>query len=263
MQWAPGQHVFLRFWALGLNAYTSHPFTICSLPDSKEMVFYIRPQAGITARLKTLIETKRGFMPMSIDGPYGDRDVASKLARYSSALLVAGGSGAGFLFPVLESVFKTASKEVDVRVVIAVRHMESASWISEAVDAILGAKSPKQRVDVKIYITDEVASAADVRKLTVLSGDFDEEKAGKQESNLSLIEEKHTAIVQGKGRPDLKSLIAAETTNGMSGGVGVVGCGPAGMMRDVNEACVESQIKILKGESGAREVWLHTEAFSW
>lgn len=40
MSWKPGQHVFLRFWALGLHAMTMHPFTICSLPSSKKMVFY-------------------------------------------------------------------------------------------------------------------------------------------------------------------------------------------------------------------------------
>jgi predicted ferric reductase len=44
MRWAPGQHAFLRFWALGLHAYTSHPFTICNVADSGEMVFYMKPQ---------------------------------------------------------------------------------------------------------------------------------------------------------------------------------------------------------------------------
>jgi hypothetical protein len=50
MSWKPGQHVFLRFWALpGLHSYSMHPFTICSLPSSGEMVFFVRPHRGFTA----------------------------------------------------------------------------------------------------------------------------------------------------------------------------------------------------------------------
>ena len=94
MSWKPGQHVFLRFWALpGLHPYSMHPFTICSLPSSGEMVFFVRPHRGFTGRLKKLVETRYGTMAMSIDGPYGNRGTASKLASSDKVHLIAGSSG--------------------------------------------------------------------------------------------------------------------------------------------------------------------------
>jgi hypothetical protein len=37
-----------------------------------------------------MIENKFGTMPMSIDGPYGTRDVASTLATHDKVMLIAG-----------------------------------------------------------------------------------------------------------------------------------------------------------------------------
>lgn len=49
--WSIGQHVFVRFVGLGPHAWTSHPFTICSLParageKDNELVLYIRAQGA-------------------------------------------------------------------------------------------------------------------------------------------------------------------------------------------------------------------------
>jgi ferredoxin-NADP reductase len=271
MKWAPGQHVFLRFWAMGLNAYTTHPFTICSLPDSKEMVFYVRPQAGITARLKTLIGTRRGFMPMSIDGPYGDGGVSTRLAAHTSVVLIAGGSGAGVLFPLLEDLLKKAgsSSKLDVKVVIAVRHLDSAVWISDVLDGILAAKDPEHTVIVEIYVTDQPAPPSIDSSATTSSIPLGElESAEKPVSHTAASTssgEKHASLIQGRGRPDLVALIEESTrTGGESGGdVGVVGCGPAGMLYDIQEACADAQKRVLQGAVGSRSVWLHVEAFSW
>ncbi|KUJ12464.1 uncharacterized protein LY89DRAFT_208058 [Mollisia scopiformis] len=251
--WAPGQHVFLRFWALGLHAYTTHPFTICSLPDSGEMVFYMKPQGGFTARLKSLVQSQKGWMPMSVDGPYGDTDTASTLASHEKPLIIAGGSGVGYLLGVLRGVLKEAGRAKDIKAIIAVRHSSSASWILETVESILS--ETKSGVSVELHITDSVpvepsSSSDDIEKVA---------------SRTSLpISSSHAGItiIQGQGRPDLKELIRGVTSEG-SGSVGVAACGPSGMMSDVGNSCAEAQGRILRGGKGPRSVWLHTEAFSW
>jgi hypothetical protein len=44
--------------------------------------------------------------------------------------------------------------------------------------------------------------------------------------------------------------------------VGVVACGPAEMIHDVQVAVAEAQLQILRGR-GTSEIYLHTESFEW
>jgi NAD(P)H-flavin reductase len=155
MSWKASQHVFLKFYTSGGHWYTFHPFTICSLPSSGEMVFYIRPHKGITGALKNMIENKFGIMLMSIDGPYRNRDVASTLATHDKVLLIAGGSGTGFLFPIIESLLLDGSNCPHVHVVIAIRYSDSTSWIVGALERVIGSKHTAGRVKIHIQITDE------------------------------------------------------------------------------------------------------------
>lgn len=265
MRWRPGQHVFLGFWALGLNAYTSHPFTICSLPGKGEMVFYMKAQAAFTKKLKYLVETQHGWMPMSVDGPYGDIDIASTLASYDKALLIAGGSGVGYLLGVLEGVLEDAKKVVrDVKVIIAVRHSDSASWILEVVESILS--ETKLGVKIELHITDSLPSSSlEASKLEPGSSSDDVEKVASRTATTPLapISSSHAgiAIIQSRGRPDLRKLIRGVTME--EGSVGVSACGPASMMLDVTNSCADAQSRILRGGAGAKSVWLHTENFSW
>ncbi|KFA76758.1 hypothetical protein S40288_09671 [Stachybotrys chartarum IBT 40288] len=43
--WKPGQHIYVRFLALGIHSLTFHPFKICSLPSTdgnNDMVLYVK-----------------------------------------------------------------------------------------------------------------------------------------------------------------------------------------------------------------------------
>jgi ferric-chelate reductase len=105
MSWKASQHVFLKFYTSGGHWYTFHPFTICSLPSSGEMVFYIRPHKGITGALKNMIENKFGVMLMSIDGPYRNRDVAGTLATHGKVLPSQEDRGLGFYSPLSKAFY--------------------------------------------------------------------------------------------------------------------------------------------------------------
>jgi NAD(P)H-flavin reductase len=268
MSWKAGQHAFLKFYASGGHWYTFHPFTICSLPSSGEMVFYLRPHKGITGALKDMIETKFGTMPMSIDGPYGNRDVASTLATHENVMLIAGGSGTGFLFPIIESLLLGGSNCPDVHMVMAIRNSDSASWIVGALERVIGSKNTAGRVKIHIQITDEGstprASRTQSLEISSLSDDNDLEKTATNAAIPVPPSQSGITVVQGQGRPDLKELIRIATQDGAKGtSVGITACGPPSMMLDVRNGCAEAQTMILKGNGGATEVWLHTEAFSW
>jgi NAD(P)H-flavin reductase len=105
--WKPGQHCFLRFRDFGIHTLSSHPFTICSLPnrnpkEKSELVFYIRHQGGFTSKLyQHALEKPEVSVGVMVDGPYGGID----LQRYYEAehlLVIAGGSGAGWILPFIE-----------------------------------------------------------------------------------------------------------------------------------------------------------------
>lgn len=267
IMWSPGQHVFLRFWTLGIHALSTHPFTICSLPDSKKMEFFVKPAGGFTARMAKLAE--RGErIPVNIDGPYGDALTVEKLSEKDKAVLIAGGSGAGYLLPFLKSLVRdTMARATDVKVVIAVRHRDSLDWLHDAIDSILSVqKQNTARVSVELHITDDIPATttdtASTSSADAIRPSSDPEKKGTRTKarSYSASSQKGIAVIEGRGRPDLKALIKECTMEGRS--VGVAACGPASMMLDVRNACAEAQTGIIAGKIGG-EVWLHTESFSW
>ncbi|KAH6679077.1 ferric reductase [Halenospora varia] len=268
MTWAPGQHVFLRFRGVGIHALATHPFTICSLPSSQQMEFLVKVRGGITSRLAKLAENGAS-VPVSIDGPYGSAVVAEKLKGFEKVLLVAGGSGAGYLLPFVESL---ASAGKAVQVVLAVRHRESATWFSEVMEKIMGFEE-KGGVRVEIHVTDDApghkseevvhdASSAETPTPDTHSAAEDIEKVATNSKTKPLHQahSSRTTIIEGNGRPQLRKVIEDLTAGGES--VGIAACGPAGMMYDVQNACAEAQARRVKGKSEGG-VWFHSEAFSW
>ena len=127
--WAPGQHFLLNIPFI--SKYTSHPFTVASVCDSKavsaaghELIFYVRAKKGWTKRLwNAVVELHHQglkypsgdgrlppFCPLPprgvllrafVDGPFGSAGHA-RWNDHSTVLLVAGGSGVSFALSVLE-----------------------------------------------------------------------------------------------------------------------------------------------------------------
>jgi predicted ferric reductase len=261
MSWKPGQHVFLRFWALpGLHSYSMHPFTIGSLPSTGEMIFFVRSHRGFTGRLKKLVGTGYGTMAMSIDGPYGNTDTANRLASSDKALLITGGSGTGYLLPLLQSILQDPNSNAEVYVTIAVRQSISAHWIVDELQRVLEACTSNRKVQIDIHITDNSSSPQTFET----SYEEESEKTALRYSGPIISRHKSITIIRGKGRPDLKELIRRNTTDAEKGtSVSITSCGPSSMGLDIRNACAKAQGRILQGKGGAGEVWLHCEAFGW
>ena len=105
--WTVGQHFFVQFLSFGPHAWTTHPFTSCSLPPRQgvhetreaEVVFYIRQREGVTGRLgRHLSSRPHSTTKVTLDGPYGGVNMR-RFESCSQVVVVAGGSGAGWTIP--------------------------------------------------------------------------------------------------------------------------------------------------------------------
>lgn len=291
--WGVGQHFFVRFLSLGIHAVSIHPFTACSLPGSSfhtddstsELVLYIRPQAGFTARLAHYAETHpNGSIRVLLDGPYGGVHM-QKISNSQRQLVIAGGSGAGWLLPMITTFLcqtqaisdKEEAKSLrSARIVLVTRDVATHHWFEETLRELLakfGLDKMPTSLEVELYYTgphDGTVTAAE-------SGQFlqqlsePEKAAGTEQipvpsgsdTDNSLETGRSTSVKHHNGRPDLQSIIHAEAmSSGPTGQLGVFVCGPASMQVDVSNAVADQQIAVLRGGT-AKDVYLHMEHFSW
>ncbi|KAF3042871.1 hypothetical protein E8E12_001490 [Didymella heteroderae] len=297
MRWKPGQHCFLRFTSFGLQAFSAHPFTICPLPpiqvDGKsELVFYIRHSNGLTKKLYENAQ-KRPETPVAllIDGPYGDINM-QRFHEADRSLVIAGGSGVGWIFFFLELFCRqcsaTRTREITVgnelspndeekhtgglergrrlRIVLATRDLDSRTWFLETVAELFAKYSLPQKlddIDIEVHLTgkaERTVSVAGSRENEGLSSSSDniENEIKHKHINVEAPTEEH------HGRPDLSRAIHTESkaTTANDEYLSVHVCGPLTMQNDVRNAVAKENLEILKGaKSGG--VYVHLEHFSW
>lgn len=281
--WKPGQHVFVRFLALGLNGLTSHPLTICSLPDetgkNSKMAFYLRPKQGFTGRLASLAPgSSRSSMPVLFEGPYGGLGPRA-LTGFDRILLVAGGSGGSFILPLLQNLVRcatvqTRTREVagnppEIEVVWAARHQDSISWFTDALDRFLP-RSSRGSIKVCIHITRSEGSSSPSTAPSSHSNTTDpavmndpkpyDHRSEASDEKVSRLSNDMVSL-RFEGRPSLPTIIDA--TAAFPGSVGVVVCGPSSMNHDVRNATSDVQARIISGAAIVSELYLHTENYSY
>ncbi|KAE9990939.1 hypothetical protein EG327_000710 [Venturia inaequalis] len=151
ISWTPGQHIFIRFPSLGLHGLTSHPFIISCLPPSHskntvakaedtELIFYLKPMKGITARLAALASKAPNItVPILLDGPYGGLTIKT-FAKFDRVLLIAGGAGAGFTLPLIEDILRhqhttsPSQRLTKIHVIISTKHTAIKDWYQKELD---------------------------------------------------------------------------------------------------------------------------------
>ncbi|KAK8185989.1 ferric-chelate reductase-like protein [Phyllosticta citribraziliensis] len=270
--WSPGQHVFLRFMGLGLHSLSSHPFTICSIPPERpemepQLRFIIKPARGLTGKLAQLADepSKASSFPVLIDGPYGDVG-AAQLFEHDDVILIAGGSGVGFAFPLLEygirrnmQPFASNKEEAElqqhhrhrtqIQMIMTTRVSGVKEWFISEVEHLLKTHG----------VTDEDVAVQAHAHLTARGQSPDPEAVTKESGGSGGVEANYVDLA--RGRPDVRSIIrTASRESGRS--VAVVVCGPAELLYDVRNAVAEAQLQVVTG-NGAKEVYLHSEHFSW
>ncbi|WFD35724.1 hypothetical protein MCUN1_002585 [Malassezia cuniculi] len=276
LRWKPGQHIYMRFPSI--SPLQSHPFTIVSLPGhvqncSSEMTLFIRVYDGMTKNLfkcarasetKNLEEgrfddhTRAGspqsqkngiHVPLSahttrilalVDGPYGR---TNDPAIYESATFVAGGSGAGFVLPLINNLVRRARKDElvltkRIHFVWVARSSNIMNWMMEYFTEVLDARGGPIDIVISLYSSSPDATLKFER------------------------EELNTMVNFGR-RPDLPRMLAhefAEAGNLGLSSMGVYTCGPRRVTQTVGNAVASVQWQILKGAVGSlKEVKLESE----
>lgn len=301
MTWKPGQHCFLRFPSFGLQAFSSHPFTICSLPsmrmdEKSELVFYIRHQHGITEKLYNHAQKVPGAsVPVLVDGPYGGINM-DRFTEEDHLLVIAGGSGAGWVLPFVElscrryigsgdeengndivaSDKDTQSNRSDgkhrfsgplsLRVVLATRDASSRIWFHKTIAEVLSKYSiPPSSLDINIQVyltsteqdTHSPKNTTDTTTISIPTSPKHTASKAEEEPTITIPDTQPT-------RPNLPSIIhdqakqAAESRQSLS----VFVCGPESMQREVANAVAGENLGIVRGV-GSGVVYLHSEHFSW
>lgn len=258
INWRPGQHIFVRFPTINTGAphsLTSHPFSICSLPESttrsagRELVFYIRPHSGVTRQMYEFADTNKGStVPVHLDGPYGGVDPAT-FDGFGRVLVIAGGSGAGAMFPLIENVVRRAPKTaratdaaaesaptLDVQFFWAMRHIglyflsitkascgsvtdrsgrftDSLEWFKEPMNHILSIPS-RANVRVSVHVTRETGSSN-------TSNASIPEKSSKSDAQPAT-QPGEVDVSKDGARPDLSTVIDAAASDA-SGPVAIAG----------------------------------------
>lgn len=224
------------------------------------------------------------------------------MQRYAEGdrlLVVAGGSGAGWILPFIELFHRRESIAADeengqdstegeekvtqpnrpqserslsgplsMRVILATRDTSSRIWFLKTVGELLSkypTPHPSFDIDVQVYLTGEAEQDAHtpqkVSNVTI-SG-----VSALSSENINVKAGGHETTVPGKelfGRPDLPLLVRDEGTLAaeVSQSLSVFVCGPTTMQNDVRNAVADENLKILKG-SKSSGVYLHSEHFSW
>jgi hypothetical protein len=292
--WILGQHFFVRFMTLGLHAWTTHPFTACSVPSDipgmdSELVFFIRPRSGFTARLAHLVDSRPNTkVRVLLDGPYGGIETG-KLLESERVLVIAGGSGAGWVLPFVMTFVKghkasglPATRRPSMKIILATRESATASCFQEELRSLLSALRAPTAVEIEIYytgsepdtgaVTQRSSSSsrsatpekqADIGVSVEVAASASASEKGGGNSDGSLSPKLDPSTTRLNGRPDLALMVQQEADRTRAGGgnLGVFVCGPLSMQSDVSIAVAQEQRQVISAGSG--EIYLHLEHFSW
>lgn len=275
--WQPGQHAYLRFLTGGIHALTTHPLTICSMSSKREqdneMVFYVHPRGGMTRRLAEMARKQpESRVRVLVEGPYGGLP-----RRWSEGsdqtLLIAGGSGTAFTLSLIEDWLSQGIRvpPCTLKVVLATRDPEFRVWYIEELQRMSERQCGAGLTEVSglsIHIHETCDPAmikrSQPRALEEVSTS-DDEKVHQSEAMTRLSASSSLSLFGVRffrGRPDTAAAVKSACMQGQADTVGVVVCGPSGMVHDVSCEAAAQQQRILRGRAGPSEVWFHKEAFS-
>ncbi|KAF7335537.1 Ferric-chelate reductase [Mycena venus] len=236
-KWAPGQHVFVRVLGLGVHALTSHPFTVSSVhtggaENTAELV--MRVHRGLTSALAQRVSGKVAWTSrVVVDGPYGGLHVPLK--AYERVYLLAGGSGATFTLPLFADL--AASMKANgaacqrVEFVVVVPDSDNYAWMEPTVTAA-AAELPETAVGVRVHFT-----------------------------RVEDIKGSDPSVDVLRGRPVLGDIV--REAHASASKVAIVACGPEGFLYDVRNAVADSQLVIADGFGSCKDLFFHTETYSW
>lgn len=291
IKWTPGQHVFVRFLTSDLHLLTAHPFTIssaCQNPEktgiASELIFYIKPRRGVTARLAAMAAKQPGISKkILIEGPYGGVS-PHHMSQFDTLLVIAGGSGGGFSLAMVDEALRLTEKPKsgqgrrNLQVVFSTRDVAMADWYKNEIECRLskstmlsleGTDDSGFETSVSVHVTSNPArDPINDSAVSFTIPDSENPPEKKMPTPDILTTGSFSLNVHRSIRPDIPGLIARSVAMVHSQGnhagkkkrIGVLVCGPASMLHDTRNAAALAQTRTLGGE--IEELYLHSEPFA-
>jgi hypothetical protein len=203
-----------------------------------------------------------------VEGPYGGME--ERLSGFDDVLLIAGGVGGTFVWPIAEQltrmkkpfrmVWSVKSQGAYLSSFILLTVPEASTWFGD---------SEAETTNVQVHITDYGSDPKTPHSPGEKDGDSSLGDNGKSIGK---------TMARHYGRPDVPRIVRDfgrdATTRSR---VAVIGkhsliclalltrpaCGPASLITEVGQGCREVQWSIATGRYEVSEMWLHRETFSW
>ncbi|KAF7297802.1 Ferric-chelate reductase [Mycena kentingensis (nom. inval.)] len=262
--WTPGQHVFIRVLGLGIHALTSHPFTVASVKTKGEegegvVELVLRARGGLTRALQRRVEGTPGWTTrVVLDGPYGGLKTPRPLEGYDRVVLLAGGTGASFTLPLFTNLVKSGSEsDTKVDFVVAVPNVDNFEWMAPQIAAAAAQKAGTANTCIRVHYTRAGADSAELGKPPI---------AKDAESESESVSDDAKSVTQGPtttnyGRPSLPTIV--REAHASASRVAIIACGPDSFLYDVRNAVAACQLDITDGFGPCRDLFMHTETYSW
>ena len=242
-----------------------------------------------------------GQVPVLVDGPYGGID-NQKYFNSDRLVVVAGGSGAGWMLPFIEQFLrylsltmvqdslteetqeiKQTSDELlsqqplrgprSLRVILATKDMETRKWFHTTLNSLISdykSLDTSSDLSVEVHLTGDAEYIAQPLTKSFpdlgTSGSSSSEEAPTKEyiDEPSKFYTHNVPQEEVRGRPDLPSVIREEAISAGNSGhtVGVFVCGPLTMQDDIRNAVANENLRILRNPKRGA-MYLHLEHFSW
>ena len=232
---------------------------------------------------------------MLVDGPYGGID-NQKYFGSDRLVVIAGGSGVGWMLPLIEQYLRHLSLKVggnlenketsddpphqrirrgprSLRVILATRDVATRTWFHTVLNDLLSdykSLGTPRDLSIEVHLTGETErivqppsqSDSDLERCGSLS--TGEETIEKHAGGQKTFNTNDAPEDEVRGRPDLPSIIREEAAAGSRTGqaVGVFVCGSLTMQNDARNAVAKENLGILKNPT-AGGMYLHLEHFSW
>ncbi|GLB33682.1 putative FAD-binding domain containing protein [Lyophyllum shimeji] len=268
ISWTPGQHAYVSIPSISNLPTEAHPFSIASIPerrsgtDEADVVFLIRGRTGFTQRLRNhAIKNSICSVPAYLDGPYG---CPPDLRRFSTCILIAGGSGVSYTLPLLLNLVRDNAgrgRPAVRRVVFvwAVRDGAHLTWILKTLTEALSSSKASLSIEPRVYITGPSYPIPQVPFLPEPPSPKSPTESEKEAKN-TLALPLYTSLKLIHGRPSIRKLLHEEIA-ASSGPVSVDVAGPSEMTESIRRALrsdVASPQAVLQGFP---PVTLHVETF--
>lgn len=223
---------------------------------------------------------------MFVDGPYGGIDT-EKFFGSDRLVVVAGGSGAGWILPFVEqflryltttNIPKSSTDEIQeikqtsneaqhqrslpgprsLRVILATRDAATRTWFHTALNELLSehkSLGTPSELSIEVHLTGEASqiahpshkSALNLNRSTSSSTKEDDIEKHAAEPRTISTSTDATPEEEVCGRPDLPLIIRDEALAARGENVAVFVCGPVGMQDDARNAVAGENLRILRG----------------